>query len=309
MIYTCTLNPSIDYIMHVEDFHLGELNRAHKAMYYPGGKGINVSRVMERLGVSTTALGFIGQFTGQFITDFLDRENIYHNFVETNDYTRINVKLKGNQESEINGPGPAITVEQKDQLFDQIRSLHSEDLLILAGSVPSSLPKDFYSQVADICASQQVPFIADTSGDALRQLIGKPIFFLKPNDHELGELFDTVIETKEQAAYYASKLVDQGTKHVVVSMGGKGAVYVSKEEKWFAKVPKGEVKNSVGAGDSVVSGFIAAISSGSSIEEAFRSGVATGSATAFQDDLCQKEDADRLKGQIEIAPIRIKEGQ
>ncbi|MCP3028185.1 1-phosphofructokinase [Halobacillus sp. A5] len=308
MIYTCTLNPSIDYIMHVEEFQLGELNRAHKAMYYPGGKGINVSRVMKRLGVSTTALGFIGEFTGQFITDFLDKETISHRFVNTKDYTRINVKLKGDKESEINGPGPNVSEDQLSSLFQQIKSLQPEDIFILAGSVPSSLPKDFYSQIADICASKNVPLVADTSGDALKQLIGKPVYFLKPNDHELGELFNTEIETKEQAACYASKLVEKGTEHVVVSMGGKGAVYVSKEEQLFATVPHGKVKNSVGAGDSVVSGFIAAVSQGQSVNEAFRSGVATGSATAFQDDLCHKEDADLLKDQIEISPISIKEG-
>ncbi|WP_101843107.1 1-phosphofructokinase [Halobacillus sp. Marseille-P3879] len=309
MIYTCTLNPSIDYIMHVDEFHPGGLTRANKAMYYPGGKGINVSRVMKRLGVSTTALGFIGQFTGQFITDFLEKENIHHHFVNTNDYTRINVKLKGEQESEINGPGPKVTDEQLEALFDQIKSLNSGDIFILAGSVPSSLPEDFYSQVADLCSSKNILFVADTSGDALRQLVGKPVYFLKPNDHELGELFDTTIETKEQAAYFASKLIEQGTEHVVVSMGGKGAVYVSKEEHLFATVPKGEVKNSVGAGDSVVSGFIASINNGKDIKEAFISGVAAGSATAFQDDLCHKEDAERLKDEIEITPIHIKEGQ
>ncbi|MFC7064073.1 1-phosphofructokinase [Halobacillus seohaensis] len=303
MIYTCTLNPSIDYIMHLEDFQIGALNRANQTMYYPGGKGINVSRVMERLGVSTTALGYVGDFTGQFITNFLDKEGIKHSFIDTKDYTRINVKLKGTQESEINGPGPTVTEEQLKRLLEQIRSLQPQDILILAGSVPSSLPKDFYTQIANICTEKQVLLVADTSGDALKQLIGKPVFFLKPNDHELGELFETTIETKEDAAHYASKLVDQGTQHVIVSMGGKGAVYVNNTQKLFATVPKGEVKNSVGAGDSVVSGFISALSQGLEIEDAFRNGVATGSATAFQDDLCHKEDADQLKDEIKISTI------
>ncbi|MCP3031351.1 1-phosphofructokinase [Halobacillus sp. A1] len=303
MIYTCTLNPSIDYIMHVDGFQSGGLTRSNKTFYYPGGKGINVSRVMERLGVSTIALGYIGNFTGQFIINSLEQEGIKHNFIETGDYTRINVKLKGEQESEINGPGPNVSELQLTQLLDQVRSLHEEDFLILAGSVPSSMPKDFYNQIADICAQKNIPLVADTSGDALRQLLGKEVFFLKPNEHELGELFDTTISSVEDAAYYARKLVEQGAKHVIVSMGGKGAVYVDRDHKFYANVPKGEVKNSVGAGDSVVSGFIAGLSQGKSVEEAFRDGVATGSATAFQDDLCQKEDADHLKEEIKISPI------
>ncbi|WP_173915682.1 1-phosphofructokinase [Halobacillus sp. Marseille-Q1614] len=303
MIYTCTLNPSIDYIMHVDNFKTGSLNRASQTMYYPGGKGINVSRVMKRLGSSTTALGFVGRFTGQFIKDFLTEEEINQNFIEIDDYTRINVKLKTDHEAEINGPGPQISHDQLDQLLQQVRSLQEGDIFILAGSVPSSLPNDFYSQIAKICAENKALLVADTSGDALKQITGQPLFFMKPNDHELGELFNTTIETKEQAAHYAQKLAEQGAEHVIVSMGGKGAVYVNGANKLFANVPKGEVKNSVGAGDSVVAGFIAAINQGLPKEEAFRHGVAAGSATAFQDDLCSKEEADQLISQITISPI------
>ncbi|WP_082233431.1 1-phosphofructokinase [Halobacillus massiliensis] len=303
MIYTCTLNPSIDYIMHLDQLKSGSLNRSTQTMYYPGGKGINVSRVMKRFGTSNTALGFVGHFTGQFITSYLENEGIQQDFIQIDDFTRINVKLKADEETEINGPGPKISEEPFNQLIQQVRSLSADDYLILAGSVPSSLPEDFYFQIAELCKKNNVHLAADTSGDALKQIAGSPLFFMKPNDHELGELFNTKIETKEQAAHYGQKLAEQGAEHVIVSMGGRGAVYVSKDQKLFATVPKGEVKNSVGAGDSVVAGFISAIEKGAPVEEAFRQGVASGSATAFQDDLCSKEEADQLLSEISISPI------
>ncbi|MFD2922649.1 1-phosphofructokinase [Halobacillus naozhouensis] len=308
MIYTCTLNPSIDYIMHVDQIQLGELNRADKTLYYPGGKGINVSRVMARLSVQNTALGYLGKFTGKFITDFLDGENVQHHFVDTGQYTRINVKLKGDQESEINGPGPEIDSIQLGELLAKFKELNKNDILVLAGSVPSSLPKDFYSQISEICEMNGVLLAVDTSGEALKQLVGKDLFLLKPNDYELGTLFNTTIETKEQAAYYAKMLVQQGTRHVIVSMGGKGAVYVNEHEQLYATVPQGTVKNSVGAGDSVVAGFISALSLNKEMKEAFRYGVAAGSATAFQDDLCHHSDVEKLLNQVTITPLH-KEGK
>ncbi|UOQ45877.1 1-phosphofructokinase [Halobacillus salinarum] len=303
MIYTCTLNPSIDYVMTLETFQAGGLNRAKRAFYYPGGKGINVSRVMRRLGVNTTALGYIGEFTGRFITDFLDEESISHQFIDTGQYTRINVKLKGNEESEINGPGPEINFDQQEKLVEQIRSLSSDDVLILAGSVPSSLPENFYMKIAQLCTESGAKLVADTSGKALEQVARYPVLLLKPNHHELGELFNTVIDTKEKAAEYAARLVEKGTRHVIVSMGGEGAVYVDKEQQLFANVPKGKVKNSVGAGDSVVSGFIAGLTLGKTIEESFKYGVAAGSATAFQDDLCEKRDVVQLLEEIKISSL------
>ncbi|MFD1020414.1 1-phosphofructokinase [Thalassobacillus hwangdonensis] len=303
MIYTCTLNPSIDYIMHVDHFENGGLNRATNAFYYPGGKGINVSRVMNRLGTTTTALGFTGQFTGEFIKNFLDQEGVAHQFIDTEQYTRINVKLKSDVESEINGPGPELSNNHQSQLLNQIEQLTSEDILVVAGSVPSSLPEDFYNRIAAICTEKDISLAADTSGKALKQLIGEKVLLLKPNHHELGQLFDTQIESPEKAAYFAKKLVDQGAQHVIVSMGGNGAVFVDQTHAWFANVPTGSVKNSVGAGDSVVSGFLTAYTNGRTLEEAFKYGVASGSATAFQDDLCEKEDVERLLPEIKVVPI------
>ncbi|MYL49099.1 1-phosphofructokinase [Halobacillus litoralis] len=303
MIYTCTLNPSIDYIMNVEAFEAGALNRAKETFYYPGGKGINVARVMKRLGVKTKALGYIGGFTGTFVQQFLNQESIDHAFIETSQTTRINVKLKSNNETEINGPGAEISEPLQEELLEQVRKLSNKDTLVLAGSLPSSMPSDFYITMASICAENGTKVVADTSGTALEQLLGHPLFLLKPNHHELGELFNVEIDSKEKAVLYGRKLIQQGVEHVIVSMGGEGAVYVGRNQEMFANVPKGHVKNSVGAGDSVVSGFLAALENEETIEQAFRYGVASGSATAFQDDLCEKEDVERLLTEIHVSNI------
>ncbi len=305
MIYTCTLNPSIDYVMNVDEFKPGDLNRASQTFYYPGGKGINVSRVMARLGVKTIALGFTGGFTGEFVKDFLNNEEINHQFIDTEQNTRVNVKLKSQQESEINGPGPILSSKHQEELMEQVRTLTNEDTLILAGSVPSSLPEDFYITIADVCSKNGTKLAVDTSGKALKQLIGRPIYLLKPNHHELGELFNVSIDSMEKAAHYGKKLADQGVQHVIVSMGGDGAVYIGPDQQLYSNVPKGQLKNSVGAGDSVVSGFVASMAQGKSTDEAFRVGVASGSATAFQDDLCTAEDVEKLLGEVKISSLSI----
>lgn len=303
MIYTCTLNPSIDYVMQVDGFQAGDLNRAKRTSFYPGGKGINVSRVMSRLGVESVALGYTAGFTGAFIHEALEKENIQNQFIETSGETRVNVKLKSTDETEINGPGPQISDEQRQALIQQVKEMSVDDTLIIAGSVPSSLPDDFYVTVAGLCEEQGTKLVADTSGPALQQLIGSSLFLIKPNHHELGDLFDAEIKTKEQAAYYGRKLFEQGISHVIVSMGAQGAVYIGEDVQLFAEVPKGTLKNSVGAGDSMVAGFTAALHQSKSVQEAFRHAVASGSATAFQDDLCKKEDVDELLPTIQLSTI------
>lgn len=300
MIYTCTLNPSIDYIMHVDQFEPGGLNRAEKTFYYPGGKGINVSRVLNKLSTPSTALGFAGGFTGQFIRSFLDGEGVSHHFFETDEPSRINVKMKTGDETEINGPGPSITSAQQTELLASIEKLSPEDTLVIAGSVPASLDQDIYLTIASICEQKNISFVADTSGAALKQLVGSPVMLLKPNHHELGQLFDTAITTKDDAVQYARKLVDEGAQNVIVSMGGNGAVLVDSKQALYANVPQGIVKNSVGAGDSVVAGFLSAITTGKSLEASLRYGVAAGSATAFNDDLCNKKEVEALLKDIEV---------
>lgn len=302
MIYTCTFMPSVDYTTYIPAFELGELNRSNEVYYYPGGKGINVSRVVKRLGVDTIAGGFIGGFTGDYIENFLRDEGVKTDFIRTPENTRINVKIKSTEETELNGPGPELNEQNIQSLIERIGRLSEEDWLIIAGRIPASLPSSFLLELAAYCEKNKVKLVVDTSGPALKQImeIIKP-FFIKPNVQELEELVGKTIHSKEEAIVYAKELIGDGIQHVVVSMGGEGALYVSAEETLFATVPKGKLVNSVGAGDSLVSGFIASYSQDGCAEKAFRYGVASGSATAFQSDLCKKEDVESLVSQVIIS--------
>ncbi|OES44256.1 1-phosphofructokinase [Domibacillus iocasae] len=300
MIYTCTLNPAVDYVVRVEDFQAGGLNRSESADMYAGGKGINVSRVLKRLGSDTCAIGFAGGFTGEFIKNELDREGVFHRFTSIQGVTRINVKLKSNAETEINGPAPAISEEDANRLVQLTSELTKRDWLHIGGSVPSSLPADYAGTLIDAARSQGARVVVDTSGAALKALLPYNPFFVKPNHHELSELFDTEINTKEEAAFIAKKLVDGGTENVIVSMGGDGAVFVNKEGAYYAESPKGTVKNTVGAGDSMVAAFMAKIDAGLKPHEAFHWAVAAGSATAFSDDLCSKAEVEDVYSRVRI---------
>ncbi|WP_112181811.1 MULTISPECIES: 1-phosphofructokinase [Paraliobacillus] len=300
MIYTCTLNPSIDYIIHVSEFQFGELNRGEQTSYYPGGKGINVSRVLKRLAINNTALGFLGDFTGDFIKNKLQAETVQTDFIPVQGTTRINMKMKSNKETEINGPGPSISTDQLEELYTQIRNLKAGDILVAAGSIPNTVPSNFYVKAAAICETNGVQMVADTSSQGLKELLGTKLLLVKPNQQELGELFDVNIETIEDAVTYGKKLHEQGAQNVIVSMGGDGAVYISEQGSFIAKAPKGTVKNTVGAGDSMVSGFLAAYTTEKSAEDTFRYAVATGSATAFSADLCTKSDVEALLDKVEI---------
>lgn len=303
MIYTCTITPSIDYTTYLSDFHTGTLNRSNEVFYYPGGKGINVSRVLKRLDVDSIALGFAGGFTGNYIEQFLMKEGIDTDFIQTDDITRINVKIKAQEETELNGPGPVINTEQQSDLMNKIKTLKTGDWFVLAGSLPDSIPQSFFMEIASICNEQDVHFVLDTSGPALKDLIHTQPFLIKPNEHELGELFDTNIVNKQQASYYAKRLVNQGVQHVIVSMGEEGALLVTKDLVVSAKAPKGKVVNTVGSGDSLISGFIASYLNDKDAEKAFRYGVASGSATAFRSDLCEKSDVEELLEQVLLTPM------
>jgi 1-phosphofructokinase len=303
MIYTCTITPSLDYTTYLPELRLGELNRTSDVYYYPGGKGINVSRVLGRLGTKSIALGYIGGFTGQYITDFLKEEGILTDFIRTEDITRINVKVKAAEESELNGPGPSINELQQQELLEKVQAMTSGDWFVLAGSLTDTIPSSFFEEIAAICEKNNIKFVLDTSGSALIDLIHTKPFLVKPNIEELGELFNTVISTKEEAFHYARKLVGKGIQHVVVSMGGEGALLVTKDLALLAKVPKGLVVNTVGAGDSLVAGFLASFTKNENATEAFRYGVASGSATAFSSDLCEKNDVDQLLKQITIRSL------
>ncbi|AWC29303.1 MULTISPECIES: 1-phosphofructokinase [Bacillus cereus group] len=298
MIYTVTLNPSIDYVVQVEPFMLGTVNRAEKDMKFPGGKGINVSRVLHRLGVQNIALGFTGGFTGEFIKSVLKSEDINTDFVQVDGDSRINVKIKGKEETELNGQGPMITEEQFQQLMKKFEKMRAGDFVVLAGSIPSSIPKNFYEQIAMYGEERGIQVVVDTSGSALKHVMKNNPFLLKPNHYELGELFGKELSTVEDILPYGKKLIAQGVQNVIVSMAGEGALLFTNDGVYEATVPKGQVVNSVGAGDSLVAGFVGIYEQTKDIIKAFQYGVATGSATAFSADLCTKDKVETLLSQV-----------
>jgi 1-phosphofructokinase len=314
MIYTVTFNPSIDYVINVENFQPGTVNRVCSENKYPGGKGINVSRVLNNLGVKNKALGFIGGFTGQFIKNSLESEGVDTDFIELDGDTRINVKLKSNEETEINGSGPNVDEKNLNKLFEKINSLNPNDFLVLAGNVQSSLPRNIYSLIQEKCLDKKIKIVVDTTGEALISTLRFRPFLIKPNNHELGEIFNVEINTREEIIHYAQKLREFGAENVVISMAGEGALLICNEGIYHASAPKGTVKNSVGAGDSLIAGFIARYSQTSDVIEALKwgatSGSATafsmdlcGSATAFSMDLCKKEDVENLLSQVNISKL------
>lgn len=301
MIYTVTLNPSIDYIVEVDDLKLGDLNRMKRDLKLPGGKGINVSRVLNQLGADSTAIGFLGGFTGRFIDDTLREESIKTDFVIIEDDTRINIKLKHGDETEINGLGPAIRQQEADALVQKLAGLQKNDIVVLSGSIPPSLGGDFYDRLISVCQQTGAEFVIDTTGEALmKALVHKPLL-IKPNHHELAELFGVTIHTKEEIVTYGRKLLEAGAKNVLISMAGEGALFITADEVYHANVPAGTVKNSVGAGDSMIAGFVGTLALHGDPIEAFRAGVASGSATAFSDDLATREKIEQLRPQVTIS--------
>lgn len=300
MIYTLTLNPSIDYIMQIKQINLGGTNYANNEYMLPGGKGINVSRVLNQLDVPNKALGFIAGHTGKFIEDWLEKEEASYKFISVKGQTRINVKLKGKNETEINGNGPIITQENIQKLKQQINRLTKKDTLILSGSKSKGLPGNFYHELIEICQKNQVSFVIDTNSKELLQVLSMQPFLVKPNQTELGDLFNQEIHTKEEAIKYGKKLQKAGAQNVIVSLGGDGAIFIDEKQVFIGQSPKGKVLNTVGAGDSMIAGFMAGIEKGQSKEEAFKLAIQSGSATAFNEDLAKKEDIRTLDHQIEI---------
>ncbi|PGL71127.1 1-phosphofructokinase [Bacillus sp. AFS055030] len=300
MIYTVTLNPSIDYIVEVDDIRLGKINRMKRENKFPGGKGINVSRVLKRLDVKSIALGFVGGFTGDFIKNVLENEKVTSDFVQVEGDSRINIKLKSQLETEINGQGPAISKEKLDQFFYKLKQIKKGDYVVLAGNIPNTLPADLYEQLALWGHENGIQIIVDASGKVLLDVVKHRPFFIKPNHHELGDLFDVKITSIEQAIPYGKKLVEMGAQNVGISFAGDGAVLITESSIYISNVPKGEVINSVGAGDSLVAGFIGTYVKTNNIETAFKVGVASGSATAFSEDLTKREKIEELLNQVKI---------
>lgn len=296
MIYTVTLNPSVDYIVKIPSFSAGKVNRADDEAVVAGGKGINVSVMLRQLGVESTALGFIAGFTGAEIQRLVREMGCRERFIMlTEGFSRINIKMKTDEENEINGAGPVIPKASLDALMSQIGTLQTGDILVLSGSVPRSVAETVYRDMAALLAEKSVMIAADASGRLLMDLLPYHPFVIKPNHHELGALFGVDIETKEDAVVYAKKLQELGARNVLVSMAGDGAVLLSeKGSVHTASAPKGVVVNSVGAGDSMLAGFLAGYLEKGSYDDALRLGIAAGSASAFSQGIATFDKVKRL---------------
>lgn len=302
MIYTVTFNPSLDYIVTVEDFKLGRVNRTSTELIYPGGKGINVSIVLKNLGFDNIALGFETGFTGKEIIRLINEAGVSHDFIHVDSgLSRINVKVRSSSESEINGQGPLIESSNIDELYKKLDQLKKDDILVLAGSIPTVMPSSMYMDIMKYLAERDVKVIVDATKDLLVNVLEYKPFLIKPNNHELGEIFGVELTTRDEVVCYAKKLKEMGACNVLVSMAGEGAVLVAEDGSVIkSKAPKGKVKNSVGAGDSMVAGFIAGYLTSKDYKEAFKTGVCTGSASAFSDKLATKEEVEALKQSIVI---------
>ena len=292
MIYTVTFNPSLDYVIQVDKLVPGEINRTTHEAVYPGGKGNNVSVILSNLGHSSKALGFTAGFTGEALENMLKEFGCDTAFIRLPEgSTRINVKINAGEETEINGQGPVITEEAQSALFEQLDALKEEDILVLAGSIPHTLPSDIYERILEHLQGRGIHFVVDATKDLLLKVLKYHPFLIKPNNHELGEMFGVTLKTRDEIVAYAKKLQEMGAENVLVSMAGDGAILLTEEGVIYeAKPPKGKVLNSVGAGDSMVAGFLTGYLNTGDYEKAFRLGVVTGSATAFQYWLATKED-------------------
>jgi 1-phosphofructokinase len=296
MIYTVTFNPALDYVVRVDHFALGEVNRTEQERIYYGGKGLNVSAVLSTLGYGNTALGFVAGFTGDEIERGVKGLGFQSDFIRVEKgLSRINVKLKSQEETEINGMGPEITGEDVKQLFEKLDRLTAGDVLVLSGSIPKSINDDIYERIMESLDGRGVRIVVDATKDLLINVLPYHPFLIKPNNHELGEMFGVTLHGPEEIIDYGKRLQKKGARNVLISMAGDGAILITEEEEVFRMgVPKGTVKNSVGAGDSMVAGFIAGYLENGSFEHALRLGSAAGSASAFSEGLAGKEDIMRL---------------
>lgn len=302
VIYTVTFNPSLDYIVSVKDFRPGMTNRTSSELMLAGGKGINVSIVLGNLGIKSTALGFIAGFTGDEIVRRLHNGGINSEFIKINDgISRINIKLKSIDGTEINGQGPHIDNSHIEQLMNRLRRLESGDVLVLAGSIPAGISDNIYKDIMDMLKDKGVQIVVDATSRLLTNVLEYNPFFIKPNQHELGDIFNVTLNTQEEVIPYALELKKMGAVNVCVSMGGKGAILVADDGNVYkAKAPDGILKNSVGAGDSLVAGFLSGWIEKKDYEYAFRKGVATGSASAFSERLATNGEVNDLIGKVTI---------
>jgi len=299
MVYTVTFNPAIDYVVHTKEMQVGQVNRSESEEIYFGGKGINVSFVLHELGIPSKALGFVAGFTGAALENGVQASGIETDFVHLkNGLSRINVKIKSEEETDLNGQGPVIDEAALQELFEKLKQLKDGDTLVLAGSIPNTLPADIYERILESLSDRAIRTVVDATKDLLLNVLKYKPFLVKPNNYELGEMFGVTLHTTEEIATYAAKLKEMGAQNVLVSMAGDGALLLDEHGKTHVcGVCKGTVKNSVGAGDSMVAGFLAGSIDGD-YAYALKLGTATGGATAFSDGLAKREEIDRLLQQL-----------
>lgn len=301
MIYTVTFNPAVDYIVHTGEMKVGGVNRSGKEEIYFGGKGINVSVVLNELGMKSRALGFVAGFTGDAIEKGIAQKGVETDFVHLDSgFSRINVKIKSGEETELNGQGPVIDENALNELFKKLDKLEDGDTIVLAGSIPGSMPSDIYERILKYLSKKKIRAVVDATRDLLMNVLKYKPFLVKPNHHELGEIFGVTLKNNGEIAKYAAKLKEMGAQNVLVSMASDGALLLDENGKiHVCGVCQGTVKNSVGAGDSMVAGFIAGVGKGD-FEYALRLGTAAGGATAFSDGLAQRDDIYRLLEQLSL---------
>lgn len=305
MFYTMTLNPALDYNMTLKEFAPERVNRSVKEEMIPGGKGLMVSRMLKNLGIESTAFGLVAGFTGAELTRMVHELGVRTSFVSLPaGMTRINVKLWGGLEGEINAQGPECDEKSLQALFEKLTMLTKEDTLVLSGSVPATLPKDVYVDMIKHVKDKAPRIVVDATGELLRSTLSYRPFLVKPNHHELGELYGATLTTKEDVAVYAKKLRDEGARNVLVSMAGDGAVLAGADGSvWFGEAPQGRVVNTVGSGDSMVAGFLAGYEAAQSAEQAFMTGIASGSASAFSAELGTKAEVEALLQKVQLKQV------
>jgi 1-phosphofructokinase len=299
MIYTVTFNPAVDYVVHTDAMKVGCVNRSAYENIYFGGKGINVSFILRELGIQSKALGFTAGFTGDAIEKGIAEKGIISDFVHLESgFSRINIKIKSGEETELNGNGPDISEKALAQLFAKLDDMQDGDIIVLAGSIPRSLPSDIYEKVLERISEKKIMAVVDAANQLLLNVLKYKPFLVKPNNYELGEMFGVTLKTRKDIAVYAGKLREMGARNVLVSMAGDGALLLDENNNiYFCDACKGTVKNSVGAGDSMVAGFIAGMSNGD-YEYALKLGTAAGGATAFSDGLADREKIYNLLKQM-----------
>ncbi|MGT2907024.1 1-phosphofructokinase [Streptococcus dentiloxodontae] len=303
MIYTVTLNPSIDFIVRLNKVELGDVNRMESDDKFAGGKGINVSRILQRLGIDNTATGFIGGFTGDFVESGLKAEGIRTQFVTVGQDTRINVKIKADQETELNGTGPVITDQQLIELERFLAGLSTNDVVVFAGSAPANLGNAVYNKLIPLVREAGAEVVCDFEGQTLLDSLAYQPLLVKPNNHELEAIFKVKLEGLTDIEKYARQILAKGAQNVIISMAGDGALLVTQEAAYFAKPIKGQVKNSVGAGDSMVAGFTGEFVKSKDPVEAFKWGVACGTATTFSDDLATIDFIKETYEKVEVEKL------